>query len=368
MERIEQGACNRSTGTTSKNADSSRSHAVLQLCLRKNVGRRKNVEHGRLTFIDLAGSERGADTAQACRATRLEGAEINTSLLALKEVIRALATGDSMKHIPFRGSKLTQVLKESFVGKNSQSIMVACIAPNISNCEHTLNTLRYADRVKERDPQTGSLSSKVASAQRLSAPRKSQQQHISILEQSGDDDNSSFSEEEEEILEARLTSPYIEDIDKRSSFVDYRQSYKESITELPTRVVTADMVHPEWKDKDTCEKSISDMSSGSKTILSVHNEHPTGKPSHLLISTHRCVMTEMLKMVKEEMELVNSTDANRDKLDTYLESLGRIHEKKVNLLSKLHEKLLSYRATIAHTQEMLIDNDDDDDSFEDLRD
>ena len=47
----------------------------------------QNVEHGCLTFIDLAGSERGADTYQASQPTRLEGAEINTSLLALKEVI-----------------------------------------------------------------------------------------------------------------------------------------------------------------------------------------------------------------------------------------------------------------------------------------
>ena len=46
---------------------------------------------------------------------------------------------------------MTQVLKESFVGKNSQAAMIACIAPNISNTEHTLNTLRYADRVKERN-------------------------------------------------------------------------------------------------------------------------------------------------------------------------------------------------------------------------
>jgi kinesin family member 2/24 len=62
---------------------------------------------GRLTFIDLAGSERGADTANYSRATRLEGAEINTSLLALKEVIRARAKGGSMNHVPFRGSKIT---------------------------------------------------------------------------------------------------------------------------------------------------------------------------------------------------------------------------------------------------------------------
>lgn len=102
----------------------------------------------------MAGSERGVDTNKASRTTRLEGAEINTSLLALKEVIRALAVGDSAQHIPFRGSKLTQVLKESFVGENCKAVMIACVAPNLSNCEHTLNTLRYADRVKERNPES----------------------------------------------------------------------------------------------------------------------------------------------------------------------------------------------------------------------
>jgi kinesin family member 2/24 len=60
-----------------------------------------------LTVILMRSSERGVDTANYSRATRLEGAEINTSLLALKEVIRARARGGSMNHVPFRGSKLT---------------------------------------------------------------------------------------------------------------------------------------------------------------------------------------------------------------------------------------------------------------------
>lgn len=101
---------------------------------------------GRLSFIDLAGSERGADTYDNDKRVRIEGADINKSLLALKECIRAL-DGDA-RHVPFRGSKLTEVLRDSFIGEQARTVMIANISPSSSSVEHTLNTLRYADRVK----------------------------------------------------------------------------------------------------------------------------------------------------------------------------------------------------------------------------
>jgi len=64
----------------------------------------------------------------------------------LKECIRAL--DQEKKHTPFRGSKLTLVLRDSFMG-NCKTLMIANISPCLSCSEHTLNTLRYADRVKE---------------------------------------------------------------------------------------------------------------------------------------------------------------------------------------------------------------------------
>ena len=151
MALIDYGLSVRITGTTGMNDDSSRSHAILQITLRnKDNGKL----HGKMSFIDLAGSERGADVTDTNKQTRLDGAEINKSLLALKECIRALDL--DKRHLPFRASKLTLVLKDSFIG-HCKTLMIGNISPAINSCEHTLNTLRYADRVKELKKTSGSI-------------------------------------------------------------------------------------------------------------------------------------------------------------------------------------------------------------------
>uniref|UniRef100_H2YAC6 Kinesin-like protein n=1 Tax=Ciona savignyi TaxID=51511 RepID=H2YAC6_CIOSA len=178
LQLISDGTRCRTSGVTSANQHSSRSHAVFQLILRRSGPRQ--ILHGKFSLIDLAGNERGADTTSADRQTRVEGSEINKSLLALKidgcslvislrfifdpynscltnvpfylplvhhECIRAMS--QNKQHLPFRASKLTQVLRDSFIGERSRTCMIATISPGITSCEHSLNTLRYADRVKE---------------------------------------------------------------------------------------------------------------------------------------------------------------------------------------------------------------------------
>ncbi|KFW84115.1 Kinesin-like KIF24 [Manacus vitellinus] len=142
LQVILKGGKERSTGATGVNSDSSRSHAIIQIQIKDAANR----TFGRISFIDLAGSERAADARDSDRQTKMEGAEINQSLLALKECIRAL--DQEHAHTPFRQSKLTQVLKDSFIG-NSKTCMIANVSPSHLATEHTLNTLRYADRVKE---------------------------------------------------------------------------------------------------------------------------------------------------------------------------------------------------------------------------
>ncbi|CAN0192137.1 unnamed protein product, partial [Laminaria digitata] len=121
-----------------------RSHAICQICVRDSSNGRL---YGKLSLIDLAGSERGADTKSHNRQRRMEGADINKSLLALKECIRALDS--ESVHVPYRASKLTLVLKDSFTRKGARTVMIATVSPGASAADHTINTLRYADRVKE---------------------------------------------------------------------------------------------------------------------------------------------------------------------------------------------------------------------------
>ena len=142
MTLINFGLKQRTVGKTGANSDSSRSHGIIQI----RIINTNNKEHGKITFIDLAGSEREVDKININKKTRIDGAEINKSLLALKECIRALDMEKS--HTPFRGSKLTIVLRDSFIG-DCKILMIANISPGNNSSDHTLNTLRYADRVKE---------------------------------------------------------------------------------------------------------------------------------------------------------------------------------------------------------------------------
>lgn len=199
---VETGVACRKTSRTDSNAASSRSHSIFQMVLRPAPPAADATSEepkppplaadqasssptwAKLSLVDLAGSERGADRGKLVdQRIRREGAEINKSLLALKECIRALSAasgyggmnnvapleggggehglpangaGDlgwggerGSDHVPFRGSKLTQVLRDAFIGKRSRTVLLAHISPAHGCAEHTLNTLRYALRLKD---------------------------------------------------------------------------------------------------------------------------------------------------------------------------------------------------------------------------
>ena len=155
MHRIIDAANSiRTTHNTVTNETSSRSHAICNIVVKLKGS---DDEYGKLSLVDLAGSERAQETQSNNRQRRAEGAEINKSLLALKECIRALdeKKNNPDTHVPFRASKLTHVLRDSFVSRSDKSriIMISCVNPSYTSANHTLNTLRYSDRLKEKTKQ-----------------------------------------------------------------------------------------------------------------------------------------------------------------------------------------------------------------------
>lgn len=142
---------------TYMNKQSSRSHCVFQLRIERferpiesetDVDGDENalvaVERrlGMLTVVDLAGSERQKKTHNV-GARFKEALNINTSLLALGNVVSALAAGH--RHIPYRESTLTKILESSLNGM-SRTVLLACVSTEIEHANETANSLDFATR------------------------------------------------------------------------------------------------------------------------------------------------------------------------------------------------------------------------------
>ena len=147
-----KGSFNRRVGMTEMNRESSRSHAVFTVSLeskrRPCQGAALQKRSALLHLVDLAGSERQKST-EAGGARLKEASAINKSLSALGNVIKALvdvADGKD-RHVPYRDSKLTYLLKDALGGK-ARCTLLACVSPATGQLEETLSTLKFAQRAK----------------------------------------------------------------------------------------------------------------------------------------------------------------------------------------------------------------------------
>lgn len=149
-ELMTLGAQNRRVGQTSMNRESSRSHSVfiLQLQTRETSAEGTKIRTSRFNLVDLAGSERQRSTDAAGERLK-EAGSINKSLSALGNVIMGLSEQSVGKHrhVHYRDSKLTFLLKDS-LGGNSKTFMIATISPAEDSAFETLSTLKFAQRAK----------------------------------------------------------------------------------------------------------------------------------------------------------------------------------------------------------------------------
>ncbi|CAK9808757.1 Kinesin-like protein KIF16B [Anthophora plagiata] len=166
MSYVEEGTKARKTASTLQNPSSSRSHALLTITIAaespivsngvnsSSSAKRNDISPrgaSKLRLVDLAGSESAATCSGVHRLK--EGANINKSLVALGNVISALAergstgSGPGRRFIPYRDSSLTWLLKDA-LGGNATTIMLATISPASGSYNETAHTLRFAQRAQ----------------------------------------------------------------------------------------------------------------------------------------------------------------------------------------------------------------------------
>ncbi|XP_071680991.1 kinesin-like protein KIN-14K isoform X2 [Lolium perenne] len=143
LDLMEIGLANRAVGSTALNERSSRSHSILTVHVRGLDMKNGSTSRGCLHLIDLAGSER-VERSEATGDRLKEAQHINKSLSALGDVIFALAQKNA--HVPYRNSKLTQVLQSS-LGGQAKTLMFVQINPDVESYSETISTLKFAERV-----------------------------------------------------------------------------------------------------------------------------------------------------------------------------------------------------------------------------
>ncbi|KAM4118982.1 hypothetical protein ACJW30_03G024700 [Castanea mollissima] len=137
------GQKNRSVGATAMNDRSSRSHSCLTVHVQGRDLTSGSILRGCMHLVDLAGSER-VDKSEVTGDRLKEAQHINKSLSALGDVIYSLAQKSS--HVPYRNSKLTQLLQDS-LGGQAKTLMFVHISPEPEALGETISTLKFAERV-----------------------------------------------------------------------------------------------------------------------------------------------------------------------------------------------------------------------------
>ncbi|XVF22154.1 hypothetical protein REPUB_Repub12eG0149200 [Reevesia pubescens] len=143
IDLMNLGQRNRAVGSTALNDRSSRSHSCLTVHVQGRDLTTGTILRGCMHLVDLAGSER-VDKSEVTGDRLKEAQHINKSLSALGDVIASLAQKNP--HVPYRNSKLTQLLQDS-LGGQAKTLMFVHISPEPDALGETISTLKFAERV-----------------------------------------------------------------------------------------------------------------------------------------------------------------------------------------------------------------------------
>ena len=392
----------RTTHNTVTNETSSRSHAICNIVIKEKGSK----EFGKLSLVDLSGSERAEETQSNNRTRRAEGAEINKSLLALKECIRALqarkTSGNNDIHVPFRASKLTHVLRDSFVSKSDKSriIMISCINPSYIFSNHSINTLRYSDRLKEHTAYVlKQMANNNIKIKANNNGNNNEQKHQNNKNNSSNNINhininkKKELEREKELEEINMNVFNVKDdilndinFDERINFDDdllefqkidsnitndekeAKQTNFNDILKKDNNLITPEknldnnserIIDEEMEDLIYLKKTVSkDGKFISDDFIKYHKLTDTIiQDEDDIVTTHMEVVKQDAKLLTEEGRLISlikgiGTEEEKIEIDEYIQRLESVLDQKVNIYSGLQDKIDIYKGHLKEEDRM----------------
>lgn len=346
LSLIERGHDNRTTHATEANDVSSRSHAICQILFRDVASGRLR---GKLSLVDLAGSERGSDTKSHNRQRRTESSEINTSLLALKECIRAIDGGSG--HVPYRQSKLTLILKDCFVSKSARTAMIATLSPGSNSTDHTVNTLRYADRIKEKkvrgrhvecwfdrncSPLNCRCLPKVGNAFAPSARSPTRPGQVP----------------KKSPVRIQPASVDVKPKSPEAAIVDDRDDYDDDFDELE-EILSGDGDDNEAASGNADAENLADEEDEPKRLSEIDQTvQELFEEEERLLNLHMTSIHENAELLTEEGALLRSVQGEDYDMDQYATRLGEILDRKTVLIHALQDRLGSFRELLKKEEEL----------------
>uniref|UniRef100_A0A8C5R1L9 Kinesin-like protein n=1 Tax=Leptobrachium leishanense TaxID=445787 RepID=A0A8C5R1L9_9ANUR len=373
MELLRKGNKLRTQEPTGANKTSSRSHAVLQVTVRKKT-RVNNIHRGtfsgKLFMIDLAGSERASQTQNRGKRMK-EGAHINRSLLALGNCITALSErgGNRNHHVNFRDSKLTRLLKDS-LGGNSRTVMIAHISPASTSFEESRATLIYACRAKNIKTRvkknlqnvsyhiaqyTSIISELHEEIERLKeiVRQQEREQKIKIpnilnIQERQQETGSSFWSEEMVNLRDQLVGAFKEQMEMRRSLMQLENTNIELHVDTSRHLITiADWEQDKARQDSKCQHESKSLKLSGEIMMDIGDEESevdSPEPQEVIVAREELnmLLTEQKKTAILKAELLKrlaETKCKASQLEQLLPRQGSSEDQQevLKLLCRVHE-------------------------------
>ncbi|KAL3925517.1 MAG: hypothetical protein SGILL_000359 [Bacillariaceae sp.] len=362
LQVLHEGTMNRTTAATLMNLTSSRSHAVFTIQLsqvtRANNGDKIDVATtSSFTFVDLAGSERMKKTGAEGERAR-EGIKINEGLLALGNVINALADEERIAkekkiHVPYRQSKLTRLLQDA-LGGNSQTLFLACVSPSDTNASETLSTLHYANRARNiRNAPTKNVDAAVAQLQQLHAINRLLQFELVKSRFQSNEENTATSDSigkiDDTLLKRKDVESYIKHIYEVASEM---VSPGKPVASLSTysllsarkeHVAVATVTHLS-ADVETMERGITSTKRKSDTFD--HSTLDDVNPDEEM-----AILDHLLELQQQDQDFEQEKEIDDEKLKNVSGEL----EKEEAMLLQLRESLKVYHGLKSQYEQLMVE-------------